>query len=165
MIERPSLKFDFTGSSMLSPFGLVMIPLMAPSWEICFEDPLAPESAIINNGLNPCWSSFISFIKRSVSSFFVLFHKEITLLFFSSSEIVPARSCFLMCASSSSAFLIRSFFPSGTIISERPIVAPKIVAYLYPRSFTLSRSSTATDGFSWSKVSVMSFLSCLSPRQ
>ena len=52
-IERPSLKFDSIGFSIISPpptldfFGLAIKPLIPVNCLICSFEPLAPESSII----------------------------------------------------------------------------------------------------------------------
>ena len=52
-IERPSLKFDNIGFSIISPppdddfLGLAIKPLIPVNCLICSLDPLAPESSII----------------------------------------------------------------------------------------------------------------------
>ena len=59
-IERPSLKLDKIGFSIISPppavdfLGLAIRPLIPVNCLICSLDPLAPESSIIYTELNPC---------------------------------------------------------------------------------------------------------------
>ena len=45
--DRPSLKFEIIGVSIISPEGLAIKPLIPASCFIWACDPLAPESAII----------------------------------------------------------------------------------------------------------------------
>ena len=73
-IERPSLKFDKIGFSIISPppelafLGLAINPLIPVNCLICSLDPLAPESSIMYTELNPCLSSLILFIANSVNA-------------------------------------------------------------------------------------------------
>ena len=46
--DKPSLKFDIIGVSIISPEGLAIKPLIAANCFIWAVEPLAPESAIIN---------------------------------------------------------------------------------------------------------------------
>ena len=59
-IDRPSLKLDKMGFSIISPppelafLGLAIRPLIPVNCLICSLDPLAPESSIIYTELKPC---------------------------------------------------------------------------------------------------------------
>ena len=83
-MDKPSLKFERIGFSIISPppavdfLGLAINPLIPVSCLICSLDPLAPESKIIYTELKPCWSSLIRFIESSVSSALVEVHISIT---------------------------------------------------------------------------------------
>ena len=94
-IDKPSLKFDNIGFSIISPppavdfFGFAIRPLIPESCRICSLDPLAPESNIIYTELNPCWSSLILFIESSVNSALVEVHISITWLYLSLFVIKP----------------------------------------------------------------------------
>jgi len=57
--SSPSLKLDSMGVSIISPDGLAINPLIPASCLICWAEPLAPESAIMNIGLNEAISSFV----------------------------------------------------------------------------------------------------------
>ena len=50
--DRPSMKLDLIGRSMISPFGFAIRPRMPASWRICLNDPRAPELAIMKTGLS-----------------------------------------------------------------------------------------------------------------
>ncbi len=64
----------------------------------------------------------------------------------------------------SEASCIICSFAAGIIISDRPIVAPKRVAYLNPISLTESNNCTATEFFLSAIVSPINTLSSLSPK-
>src|SRR3989338_2318517 len=49
---RPSRKLAVIGFSIISPDGFAINPRIPESWRICNREPRAPESAIMNTGLN-----------------------------------------------------------------------------------------------------------------
>ncbi len=85
--SSPSRKLDLMGSSIVRPVVSAMSPRIPASCLICWLEPRAPESAIMNMLL------YLSspLIRRSVSSLSVSFQVRITSAYLSSSVISPRR--------------------------------------------------------------------------
>ena len=120
--SRPSLNDALIGNSMILPDGLAISPLIPANCLICDLDPLAPESAIMNIGLN--LSKL--FINVSATSSVVSVHFSITLSYLSSSDIRPLLYIFSILSTVSSASFNSSYFFWGTIISEAATVTAPI---------------------------------------
>ena len=120
--SRPSLNDALIGNSMILPDGFAISPLIPANCLICDLEPLAPESAIMNIGLN---LSILS-ISASATSSVVLVHFSITLSYLSSSDMKPLLYIFSIFSTVSSASFNSSYFLFGTIISAAATVTAPI---------------------------------------
>ena len=138
--SNPSLKDDFTGSSMILPAGLITKPFMPAICTGCDQEPLAPESIIENTEPERGRVWGMSF---SIEDF-TLVHISITLAERSSLESKPLLKCVSIISISFSAAPTSCPFSGGTIRSSMPQVVADLVAYSKPSSFMRSRISWAT---------------------
>ncbi len=101
---------------------------MPASCRTCSCEPLAPESTIICNELNPLWSVLILSISDLLTLLVVCVHISIILLYLSASVIRPCSNSL----NTSATFLFdsatRLTFSSGIIISLKLIDIPAAVA-------------------------------------
>ena len=118
--DRPSMKLDLIGRSMISPFGFAMRPRIPASWRICLNDPRAPELAIMYTGFS---SSRLRFIASPTSSV-ALFQSDTTCSWRSSSVMRP-RSYERCALPTCSSYPVRICSLSGGIwMSFFEIVTP-----------------------------------------
>ena len=120
--SRPSLNEALIGNSIILPDGAAISPLIPANCFIWALDPLAPESAIMNIGLNLSKLSINALATSSV----VLLHFSITFSYLSSSDMKPLLYIFSTFSTVSSASLSSSYLASGTIISDAATVTAPI---------------------------------------
>ena len=106
---------------MILPDGAAISPLIPANCLICALEPLAPESAIMNIGLN---LSILSISALATSSV-VLVQVAITLSYLSSSDMNPLLYIFSILSTVASASASKVYLASGTTISDAAtVIAP-----------------------------------------
>ena len=146
--DKPSLKFDWIGLSIISPppiidfLGFAIKPLIPANCFIWSPLPLAPESAIMYTELNPSSSDFKPFIISAAISLVAFVQTSITLLYLSPSVKMCRLNLPWIFSTSFSAPPIILCFSSGIRISLIEIDIPLLVAVLNPISLRSSKSLT-----------------------
>ena len=141
----PSRKLAVIGVSMISPDGLAIRPRMPASCRICWRLPRAPESAIMNTGLNsPSSFRSISLNISSETCSVTWVQMSMILLYRSPFVIRPSWYSFSTLTTSRLASSMISPLLAGMSRSSTPMEIPASVAYRNPSSLSASRSFTVS---------------------